>query len=123
MKYILALMLLIPTIAVADVWVVTTPEKAVYSISEANDAVVPSGYAVKVLPGTIADLSLNRSQDEYIFDGSKFKPDSKKIKAKEDAVLEAENKANDKKAKRKSAKDKLKALGLTEDEVQSIVGE
>ena len=120
-KYALSMMfLLISGLVYADVWVVTAPDKSVYSISSQNDAVVPAGYTVEVLKGSIEDLALTRPVDEYQFTGKKFKVDAAKVKAKEDKQLEADTKINEKKAKRKSAIDKLKALGLLDDEITAL---
>lgn len=105
----------------ADVWVVHNNGQ-VYSLSEQNDAVVPQGYKVDILKGSIEDLALSRSTDEYIFDGKKFKVDASKVKAKEDKQLAEEQKIEARKAKKKSAEDKLKALGLTEDEISALQG-
>lgn len=103
----------------ADVWVVHNDGK-VYSLSEQNDAVVPKGYKVDILKGSIGDLALSRPIDEYIFDGKNFKVNAKAVKAKEDKQLERDQEIEARKAKKKSAEDKLKALGLTDDEVNVL---
>jgi hypothetical protein len=105
----------------ADVYIMHKGETPI-GFSEQNDMVLQPGCEITILKGTLADLSLSRPLDEYKFTGKKFKVDAQKIKAKEDAVLDSENKAIEKKAKRKSAKDKLKALGLDEQEIDAITG-
>lgn len=122
MRHLLAMFLIICTPVMADVYVVTAPDKTVYSISDQNDAVVPSGYSVTMLKGTIADLALSRPQDEYTFQGGKFKVDAAKVKAKEDAQLKEDQKKAAVVAARSSAVEKLKVLGLTEDEISALTG-
>jgi len=121
MKYLLAFLMLIPTVSLADVYIVTAPDKSVYSLSEQNDAVIPANFTVDVLPGSIDDLGLTRPVDEYKFVNKKFKVDAQVVKQKEDKALEHEQKQNAKKATKQSAKDKLKALGLTGEEVNEVV--
>jgi len=118
---VLLLVLCITTPAMADVYIMHKGETPI-GFSEQNDMVLQPGCEITILKGTLADLSLSRPLDEYKFTGKKFKVDAQKIKAKEDAVLDSENKAIEKKAKRKSAKDKLKALGLDEQEIDAITG-
>lgn len=106
----------------ADVWVVHDKGK-VHSLSEANDAVVPQGCSVDVIKGKmIPDLGLTRPVDEYKFDNKAFKPDTAVIKAKEDALVASEKAKADKERDRQSAVDKLKALGLTDAEIQALIG-
>lgn len=118
----LAIFVLILTkLSFADVWVVYK-EGQIYSLSEANDAVVPAGYSVKVLKGSIDDLGLTRPTEEYTFDGSKFKLNTIVIKAKEDAQLEYEKELAEKKEAKQSAIKKLKdAAGLNDDEVSALI--
>lgn len=105
----------------ADVWVVHK-DGVVYSLSEMNDAVVPSGYKVEILKGGIEDLALSRPLDEYKFNGKKFTVDASKIKAKEDAQLALEQAKTLKVQKKQSAINKLKAVGLDESEISALIG-
>jgi hypothetical protein len=106
----------------ADVYVVTAPDKSVYSISEADDAVVPAGYTKDVLKGKdIPSLAIGDDPTLYNFSGKKFTLDDKKVVKKN---KEAEDFVMAKESKRKikaSAIAKLKALGLTEEESALIV--
>lgn len=105
----------------ADVIVITDNEGSVYSVSENDDTVIPSGYRKTIVKGKMSDVvPSTRPIDEYSFDGKKFKVDAQSVKAKEDKQLEHEQKVEAKKAKKQSAKDKLKALGLTDDEVNIL---
>lgn len=107
----------------ADVFVITDKSGAIYTVGEKDDTIVPDGYTKVVLKGKMADVvPSSRPIDEYSFDGKNFKVNAKAIKAKEDKQLEREQEIEARKAKKKSAEDKLKALGLTEDEVQALIG-
>ena len=121
MSYFLALFLLIPTVAMADVYVVTAPDKSVYSVSEANDAVIPTGYSLDVIKGKgIRDLMLD-DISLYSYQGKKFNLDDKKVVKKnkdaQDAAIARQAQVDAK----VSAIAKLKALGLSDAEVGSIV--
>lgn len=109
-------------IARADVYVVTAPDKSVYSISEAPDAVAPDGYKTDILRGqSIKDLPLAEDQKMYNFNGKKFVLDAKKVtdrsKAEKDAILEAERHGG----LRKSALTKIQDVcKITEEEMKAI---
>lgn len=103
----------------ADVYIMHKGETPI-GFSEQNDMVLEPGAEITVLKGTLADLSLSRPLDEYKFTGKKLKVNADAVKAKEDKQLEQEQKINAKKAKKQSAKDKLKALGLDEDDLQAL---
>ena len=106
----------------ADVYVVHK-DGVVYSLSEQNDAVIPDGYKTTVLKGGIENLPITRPLDEYTFDGKNFKVNTSVVKAKEDAIIAENAKKAEIEAKKASAIDKLKALGLTTDEISSLTGE
>lgn len=108
-------------IAHAEVYVVHKNGE-IYSLSEKNDAVVPSGYEVKIIKGAIEDIGLTRPVEEYQFKGGKFVPNSKKIKDKEDAQIALQQRDAERAANRASGIEKLKAQGLTEDEINALVG-
>lgn len=103
----------------ADVYIMHKGDQPI-GFSEQNDMVLEPGAEITILKGTLADLSLSRPLDEYKFTGKKFKVDAQAVKAKEDKQLEQEQKIEAKKAKKKAAKDKLKAVGLTEDELSAL---
>lgn len=106
----------------ADVYIMHKGDQPI-GFSEQDDMVLQPGAEITILKGTLADLSLSRPLDEYKFTGKKFKVDAQAVKAKEDKLLDQEQKINAKKAKKQSAKDKLKALGLDEQEVEELVGD
>lgn len=122
MKYFTFLLLFIPSIALADVYVITTPNKEIYSISEQDDAVLPAGYTKEVIKGKdIASLALGEDKTLYTYDKKKFTLDDKKVadknKKMQDAAIARQAKADAK----VSAQAKLEALGLTKDEISAIV--
>lgn len=107
----------------ADVIVITDKAGAIYSVSEKDDTIVPDGYTKAVVKGKLSEIvPSTRPIDEYAFDGKKFKVDAKVVKAKEGKQLEREQKIEAKKAKKQSAKDKLKALGLDDEEADIVTG-
>ena len=120
MRYILAMLMLIPNVAMADVYVVTAPNHSVYSLSEADDAVVPDGYTKNIIKGkTIASLALNPDTSLYDYNGS-FILNSSRVGAKNaaaEAIAQAQVDAANAKA---SAMAKLKALGLTDQEISAM---
>lgn len=109
------------SVAKADIFVVHKNGK-VLSLSNQNDAVIPDGYKLDVIPGDANNPGLTRPLDEYTFDGKNFKPDTKAIKDKEDAYIQKEQEKADKEAKRLEAFDKLKALGLTDKDLNVLFG-
>ena len=119
MKFILFIILFIPSVAFADVYVMHKGDEIV-GLSQQNDMVLEPGAEITILNGTLEDLSLSRPLDEYKFSSKKFKVNAQAVKAKDDAQLDVETKVNAKKAKRKAAKDKLKALGLSDDDVDAL---
>jgi hypothetical protein len=123
MKYFLLasiIFVLLVSIARADVYVVTRPDKSVYSLSELDDAVVPSGCSKDIIVGKgIADLGLS-DITLYTYSNKNFTLDSKKVadknkKAQEDAIAYEEMLAA-----RQSGIDKLKALGLSDSEINAL---
>lgn len=103
----------------ADVYVMHKGEEII-GLSEQKDMVLQPGAEITVIKGTLSDVSLSRPLDEYKFQSKKFKVDATKVKAKEDAQLAEDQKKANKAVKKQSAIDKLKALGLTEDEINAI---
>jgi len=124
MKYLLALLMIIPTAVMADVYVVTAPDKTIYSLSEADDAVIPAGYTKDIIKGKgIADLALDNDTTLYVYNGKKFTLDDKKVAKKNKDLQDVSIAREAKKAKKQSAKDKLIALGLDADEVKALINE
>lgn len=121
MYRIFIFLMLMTTIAQADVYVVTAPDKSVYSVSEQDDAVVPSGYKKTVVKNKfIKDFPLDSNEKMYDFSGTKFTLNSKKVtdknKAEQEAIIASQKRATDK----ATAISKLKALGLTESEIETL---
>ena len=116
-------LILMTGIVQADVYVITAPDKSVYSLSEADDAVLPDGYKKDIIENkTISDLTITPGEEKlYDFNGSKFTPNAKKIqdknKAEEEAILRAEKAAEDK----ASVITKLKTLNFTDAEILLII--
>jgi hypothetical protein len=122
MKYFLVILLFIATPCLADVYVVTAPDKTVYSLSEFDDAVVPAGYSKDVIKGKgIRDLALGDDLAVYNYNGKRFNLDDKKVAAKNKLLMDAAVAREAQKAARASAIVKLKALGLTDLEIQSLL--
>lgn len=66
-------LLLLTGLAQADVYVVTNQSNGVYSLSEQNDCVVPSGYRTTILRGqTISNLPISGSPQLYNFSNGAF---------------------------------------------------
>lgn len=121
MKYLLALLMLIPTVAMADVYVVTAPDKSVYSLSEQRDCVIPQGYVEDVIQGKgIADLALGDDLSLYNYNGKKFSLDDKKVTKKNKDLQDASLARQARMDAKASAIAKLKALGLTDLEIESL---
>jgi hypothetical protein len=117
MKYLLAFLILVPSVALAGNCIIDKDENVVAKIEyvpDLKDLDSRNEFVVKC-------------DDDIVIGDADYKNKKvvKRVKTKKELDAEAEyaNQLVEVKAKRKSAKDKLKALGLTEDEVQSIVGD
>lgn len=70
---ILFFLICVAQIAHADVYVVINPAGNVYSISNQNDAVIPSGYKLTVMKGkNIQDLPISGAPQLYNFSNGAF---------------------------------------------------
>lgn len=119
MIYLLSILLFVPTIASANVYIITDQSGSVYTASEKDDTVVPQGYTKTVIKGKLTELDVSRPVTDYKYSGKKFTIDTDKVKAKE-----ADDAAKQEKADAKaSAINKLKATGLTEAEIQALLGQ
>lgn len=123
MYRILFFLVLTVNIAQADVYVLTAPDKSVQGLSEQDDMVVPDSYTKSVIKNkNISDLPINLGEEKmYDFDGSKFKLNSIKVEEKNrierQSILDNKKRSED----RVSAINKLKGLGLTDDEAVLII--
>lgn len=109
--------------AVADVYVLTAPDKSVVGLSEQNDIVIPSGHAVTVIKNKqISDLPVSMGEEKlYDFNGTKFTLNQNRVKDKNKADSDAVAKSQKRDSDRQSAVDKLKGLGLTDSEISAII--
>jgi hypothetical protein len=93
----------------------------VQDMSVRDDAVVEAGFEKIVLPGKITDYELQYHPQYYKYVGGKWILNIKKI-SDEELIKEASvQKLNKEKQDKQSAKEKLKALGLTKDEADAII--
>lgn len=123
MRYFLAVILSLSCYtASADVYVATSKTGEIYSLSSYKDAVLPSGYTVVKVPGDINQLGLSRDVSFYKFENGKFVIDAKKVKAVDDAAISAEKEKQKKESDKISAINKLKALGLNDNEILALIG-
>ncbi len=117
----LLFLLLFCGVANADVYVVTNPQNGVYSLSDVNDAVIPSGYKLTVLKGqNIANLPISGNPQLYNFSNGAFTLNATAVQAQQavEAQAIATQTASDN--AKASAIAKFKALGLTDSEIEAI---
>ena len=117
--FILTFFIAFPVIA--DVVVITKSDGAVYTVAEKDDTVVPSGHSKDIIINkTIEQLQLGNDVSLYNYNGKKFTLNSARVsaknKAEQDEIAVIETKKKDK----ASAIEKLKALGLTESEIEAL---
>lgn len=83
---ILIFLLLMTDIAQANVYVVTDRSNAVYSLSEQNDAIVPSGYTSNLIKNqTIANLPITGDPSLYDFRNGTFTINAVRLRAQQAA--------------------------------------
>lgn len=106
----------------ADVYVLyNTSSKEIASIQDDDSAVLEQGFTKKIIEGKkIADFGLDQNAVDYKFVNDKFVLNSKKISDRENEKEAGEAKEVKRKTDLGSAKVKLMALGLTEDEFESL---
>lgn len=123
MRIFLALLiLLVARFCFADTYIITKPDKSVYSISNQDDAVVPQGYDKHVVKDKDPkDFNIGTDTTLYDYKNGAFVVNGqralKKQQDAQDEAVKAEKITNDK----KSAIEKLKALGLTDDEIKTFL--
>ncbi len=116
-------LILMCSIAQADVYVLTDSNKEVIGISEQNDMVVPAGHKIDIVKNkTIKDLPFSPSEEKmYNFSGNKFSLNSKKVqdknKQESDAILTKQKEDSSKKSGIEKLKDVVK---LTDDEIEAL---
>lgn len=124
MNRIIALILinfLITSVSKADVYVITAPDNSVYSLSEADDAVLPQGYVKTIVKGSIKNLPISGDSSLYNFNNGAFSINTNKIQekqAQEKALIAEQTETEN---NRKSGLGKLKTLGLTDDEIKALI--
>ena len=107
--------------AYADIYVITDKNGDIYTISEKNDTVVPEGYTIESLPGKIEDFALTQQPDEYKFKNKKFSIDTKRVSDKRKKEAESQAEVESRKSARESGVEKLKAIGLTDSEINALI--
>lgn len=83
------LFLLLPSVAMADVYVISASDNSVYSLSEQDDALIPKGYTKTIIKGNIANLPISGDVSMYDFKKGAFVINAAKVKASQDAQGEA----------------------------------
>lgn len=105
----------------ANVYVICDSNKEVYTLSMQDDTVTPAGYTKSTIPGDIESLGLDLHPTYYKYNGNKFiKNQAKLDKEEADKELEKQKKLK-LKADKVKAKDRLKTLNFTEDEIQGLL--
>lgn len=105
----------------ADVYVITSPDKSVYSVSSQDDAVLPSGYTKDIIKGKdVSSLQLGDDVSLYNYNGKKFTLDDKRVAKKNKDLQDMAVAREAKKQAKQSAKDKLKTLGLSDAEIDAL---
>jgi len=109
------------SLSYADIYVIYNNETGeVYTISEKDDTVIPEGYSKEVLQGGFSNYDFQYNPTYYKFKSKKFIVNTKKISDEEKIKQEMIEKENKKKQDKIKAKEKLKGLGLNEDEINAI---
>lgn len=118
---IIIFLLLMCNIANADVYILTDSNNAVKGFSEQNDMVIPNGYKINILKGlTISNLPINGNPTLYNFSNGSFTLNTTAVQAQQ-AAQQADIASQTAKSQAKdSAISKLKALGLSDDEIKAI---
>lgn len=117
----LLILLLLTGIANADVYVLTDTNNNVIGLSDQNDMVIPKGDKVIILKNQIINnLPITGDPTMYTLNGNSFVLNTDKVKSKQaaDAQAIADQTARDN--AKASAIAKLKAVGLTDDEIKAI---
>ncbi len=108
-------------VANADVYILTDQNNSVVGLSEQNDIVKPDGYKISKIKGDIANLPISGEPNLYIFDKGQFTLNATAVQKKQKDQTDAIKKQSDMDKVKTSVIGKLKALGLTDDEVGVIV--
>lgn len=121
MKTIIFLMLL-NSVSYADVYVITRPDHSLYSVSPADNAVVPDGYIKQVIKDRkVEDLNLPADSSIYDFDKNGFSVNAKRAKEARDAEATAAVAAQTAQESRASAIKKIQSTAnLTDDEAKAL---
>lgn len=108
--------------AYADVYVAYFKDtKQIYGLSEQNDIAEKQGIEVVKIAGTIKDLQIVYPIDVYEFKDNVIKTNPQRLSDYRALVEQVETKETQKQSKLNSAKNKLKNLGLTDEEIQAIL--
>ncbi len=116
----LILFFMLGGLATADVYVLTDANNSVVGLSEQNDMVVPAGSKVNKVSGNISNLPINGDVTMYNFNKGSFSLDKGKVQKQQKQQQDDISAQTAKAAIKVSAIGKLKALGLTEDEIGAL---
>lgn len=126
---VLILLSMVPMVY-ADVYVITDPNGSVYSISDVNDAVIPSGYKLTVMKGkNIKDLPISGDTQLYNFNNGGFNLNNKAFLARQavqkQMAADADARAQAKLSAIKKLTDAITKVNpsdvLTNEELQAIL--
>jgi hypothetical protein len=96
-------------------------------VDKDNNVVAKISYAPNIKDLESRGDAVVKCADDIVIGDADFRNNKvvKHVKTKKelDAISQIENDKQSKKLKRKSAEDKLKALGLTDDELNALIGE
>ena len=109
---IVIVMLVLPNIALADIYVLSDKETGIiYSLSNQDDAFCPKSADKNIIKGELRELELTYPSDYYIFKKGKFKLDAKRLES-ESIKEEVSRKKAIRKAKIKAKAEKMAEQAL-----------
>jgi hypothetical protein len=113
--------LALSTYAHAKVVIISDAEtKEIYCISGKDDTVVPAGHKKDILAGDMTDYKLQYPVSCYKFKNDKITVDMKAVDNMEKELQEVAAKKEEQEAAKKTAIEKLKALGLSDIEIEAL---
>lgn len=120
---ILLLLILMCSVAHADVYVLVSPDKSIAGLSDQDDMVVPDGYKKEIVSNkTIKDLPITPGEEKlYTFNKGSFSLNAQKVsdknKAEQESILQLQTKTENKASGLQKLKDAAK---LTDEEAQAL---
>lgn len=115
-KFIMLLLVLMPSVCFAEVFIVVDKtSKEIITMSQKNDTVISSGQELVTLPGKFENIELTEAPSNYFYKNGKLVLNTKKINEIENTAEVQKQKDIEenkiKKQMRKSAIEQLKAAG------------